>query len=1134
MLKPTLCIFLTFAGAISVQAQTTLGSITGRVMDPTSASVSNAKVTATNTDTGVAYRTNTNNTGNYVLQQLALGNYDLTIEAPGFRRYSHKSFRLSVAQTLTIDAALEIGSVEQTVEVLSEVSQLQTSTSDLSTTINRAKLMDLPLFVGGKTRDMEAFIFLAPGVTGDSTNTQISGSPNRAKEVLVDGIASTGIESGGVIPGSARPSVETIGEFKLIRANFNAEYGRTGGGVQVFTTKSGGNDFHGAGFDYLRNDALDARGFFTPLVPVNRQNEFGASIGGPVLIPKLYNGRNKTFFYVVYGGYRYRAGAANTLVSLIPADYRSGDFTRASTLIYDPATTRTVNGVITRDPFPSKKIPTNRFSKVSNAVMAQMPDPVTNALFNNYTSFGRGYVNENQINIKLDHAFSDRHRISGYFYRDVLDQLVPDGGGGERTAFPGGGTPATHNLNRNHWVRFSDDYVVSPTILNHVSLGFTRFLTTVDADSLNQDWPQKLGLNGVNTGSNNSFPCILFVSSGYSSLGQPNCNSRTLQTNSAWQADESLSIVRGSHSFKFGLEFRFMETNGIDNFQAAGRFEFNALETGIPNQPNTGNAIASYLLGNVDRGSTKIFAYYPRNRYRYFAGYAQDDWKVTRKLTVNYGIRYDIFFPRYEKLDNLSTFDPTIANPGAGGKLGALVFLGNGPGRNGQRSFSDTYYKAFGPRLGLAYQVLPKTVLRAGYGIYYAAGNGSAGLRDSLSQTYGYSANPVFTTLDQGATPAFNWDGGFPQNFPKPPFIDPTAANRQDVRYIAKGDGPPPYFQNWSFTIQQEITSRMNVEVAYLGTKGSRLGNALMHLNEVNPTYLSLGSLLTQQIGSASATAAGFTAPYPGFTGSVAQSLRTWPQYLDIYNRSNPSGSSTYHALQTQYNIRASRGLDLQLAYTFAKTLSDSDVLAGGGTGGQTFYNRRLEKAVAITDVPHVFALAYSYELPFGPGKAMLNSKGVAGRVLGGWMFTGIHQYSRGVPVILTANNTLPLFTQVLRPNVIAGQARQLGDSNFDPATQRWINPAAFAVPAALTFGSSARSYTDLRAPNFYNENFGLMKKFRMHERFLLTLRGEFFNAFNRVVFGGPQGNVSNAAFGKITAQANAPRQGQVALRLEF
>ena len=325
----------------------------------------------------------------------------------------------------------------------------------------------------------------------------------------------------------------------------------------------------------------------------------------------------------------------------------------------------------------------------------------------------------------------------------------------------------------------------------------------------------------------------------------------------------------------------------------------------------------------------------------------------------------------------------------------------------------------------------------------------------------------------------------------------------------------------------------MSLEVSYLGAKGTRLGSALMHLNELDPGYLSLGSLLSQQIGSAAANNAGIYAPYPGFKGSVAQALRPYPQYLDLYNRSNPSGNSTYNSLQTQYNIRATKGLDLQLAYTWAKTITDANVLAGGGISGQTYYNRRLEKAIADTDIPQILSLAYSYELPVGQGK-IVKVSGLADHILGGWVLTGIHQYWVGTPIVLTANNSLPLFTQVLRPNVIAGQTRQFGGGGFDPATQRWINPAAFAVPAALQFGSAARSYTDLRNPNYYNENFGLMKKFRLHEQIVLTLRGEFFNAFNRVVFASPTSNISSANFGKITAQSNNPRQGQVAVRLEF
>jgi hypothetical protein len=280
---------------VSVPAQTVLGTITGRVLDASGAAVPSAAVNAVHTGTNRAFRTSTNETGNYVLQQLPVGNYDLSVEATGFRGYIRHEISLNVAQTLTIDASLEVGQVEQTVEVNGFVTTLQTSTSDLGTTIQRNKLVDLPLFVGGNIRNLEQFIFLAPGVTGDTGNTQVSGSPSRAKEVLVDGIASTGVESGGVIPGSGRPSVETIGEFRLLRGNFNAEYGRTGGGVEIFTTRSGTNDLHGSLFDYLRNDKFDARGFFQATRPINRQNEFGGVIGGPIVVPKVYNGRNKSF-----------------------------------------------------------------------------------------------------------------------------------------------------------------------------------------------------------------------------------------------------------------------------------------------------------------------------------------------------------------------------------------------------------------------------------------------------------------------------------------------------------------------------------------------------------------------------------------------------------------------------------------------------------------------------------------------------------------------------------------------------------------------------------------------------------------------------------------------------------------------
>ena len=638
----------------------------------------------------------------------------------------------------------------------------------------------------------------------------------------------------------------------------------------------------------------------------------------------------------------------------------------------------------------------------------------------------------------------------------------------------------------------------------------------------------------MNTGPDNGFPCIEFPGSGFSRLGDQNCNSRTVQTNNSFQLNESFSWVHGNHDLKFGLDYRWLETNGIDPWQSMGWFYFNALETGLPGVNNTGNAIASFLLGATDRGVLRQYAYFPRNRYQYYATYAQDDWKVTRKLTVNYGVRWDIYIPRYEKLGNLSTFDLGTPNPAAGNRPGALVFFGEGQGRNGQKRLADIDWKAFAPRLGIAYQVTPKTVLRSGYGIYYALGNANAGLRDSLSSSWGFIQAPTFQTQDAGVTPAFYWDGGFPQNFCQAPCLTPSAANGIDIRMVQRSDGRPPYFQNWSFTVEREIASRINLEVTYLGTKGSRLGSGLIHLNELDPALLSLGSLLTRPVTSPEAAAAGIGLPYPGFTGSVAQALRPYPQMGDVWNRSNPSGSSTYNALQTQFQVHTFKGLDLQLAYTFAKTLSDVDVLAGGGPTGQTTYNRGLEKAVATTDVPHVFAMAWSYELPFGPGRAFLKSNGIAGKVLGGWVLTGIHQYSVGVPIVLTANNTLPLFNQVLRPNAIADVSRRTSASNFDPNRDLWINKDAFRVPAPLSFGSSARSYSDLRAPNYLNENFGLLKHVKLYERLMVTFRAELFNAFNRTVFSAPQANVSNAQFGRISGQANTPRQGQLALRLDF
>jgi len=1109
-------------------SQSDRGTVTGRVLDPSSAAVANAGVVVTNQETGVRTTTRTNETGNYVVPQLPVGRYEITIEAPGFRKYVQRDAILNVAQTLTLNVSLEVGQVDQTVEVTAAPALLESSTSDLGTVVSRERVVDLPLAVSGNMRHPGAFVFLAPGVTGDTSNTQINGSQNRSKEILIDNIGSTSPESGGLL--FTYPPVESITEFKLVSSNFNAEYGRTGAGFEVYTTRSGGNDFHGSAWEYLRNDKFDARGFIAPARPINRQNEFGAALGGPVLLPG-YNGRNRTFFHFVYNGFRYRAGASNELVTLPTAEMLRGDFSRVTRngqpiIIYDPATTRSDGaGGFTRDAFAGNIIPQNRFSDVSRKTLGFVPTPSSAALLNNFTVVGAQSFDRNVYTTKIDHNLSDRNRINVFLYFNEQTSSAPE-------RLPGALSPALNELRPARWIRLNHDFTFSPTTINNFRAGYTREPQRWSRVSSGNNYLNAIGLRGVNP-PGDILPRIQFTD------GLTNWSDETKNTgeqvNNALQMADTLTHVRGNHSYKLGMDVRWMQTNGADPFGQQGIFAFNSNETALPTAAGraiSGHSFASFLLGNVASGSYNGLFVVPANRYRYLAMFAQDDWKITRKLTLNYGLRYDLYFPRVEAHDNFASFDPALPNPGANGRLGAVRFLGEGPGRdNSRKSFADTYFRNFGPRFGFAYAMTSKTVLRGGYGIFFAPGNATAGLRSSQNYIYGFNAAPSYTSPDAGVTPAFNWDNGFPTNWPRPPFIDPTVQNGSNVNMIGRGDGRPPYFQDFQFSVQQQLASSLIVEASYVGVKGTRLGNNLMSINEVDPQYLSLGSLLTQNITSAAAQAAGIGLPYPSFRGTVAQSLRPYPQYLNVNNNPNPNGNSTYHALQMKVDKRFASGLALLGAYTRAKTISDGDIQAGGGPGGQTYYNRRLEKAISTNDIPHVVAISYSYELPFGPGKRFFNQKGAAGKIAGGWQVTGIHQYQTGRPITLNVNNTLPIFNGTLRPDAIPGVERSLTPNN--PLTDLWINPSAFAIPTGR-LGTSARAHTDLRAPAFLNESFGLIKRTPLFEKVTLTFRAEFFNAFNRTVFAAPVGNRSAGNFGRVASQSNAPRQGQLALRIDF
>ena len=1121
--------FSFFLVSVCALAQSDRGAITGQVTDPTGSPLPGADVIATNVATGLKYPTKSLDSGVYQIGGLPFGRYDLIASATGFSRLSRPHIEVSIGQTVTLSFALQLGQVDQTIEVSAAPTPVDSSTATASTVISPQQVIDLPLAISGNMRNPESFILLTPGVSGDTGNTQINGSPSRAKEVVFDGGTASGPESGGTL--ATYPSVEAIGEFKLVSNTFNAEYGRTGGGFEIFTTKSGTNNLHGAAYDYLRNDAFDARGFFSKTTPVNRQNEFGVNLGGPIYIPKVYNGRNRSFFYFVYGGFRYRAGQTNNLISVAPTSFKAGDFSRLVDRsgnvvpIYDPATTRTVNGVIVRDAFPSNIIPQSRFSNVSKNILPYLPLPTNSALSGNFLTVGAQTFDRNQYDFKLDHSFSDNNRLSAFFYINRENSIDP-------LLLP---NPLSGALNQSRptlWIRLNHDFIFSPSTLNHFTGSLTREPQIWHKLSADQDFPQKLGLPSVNTGYGNAFPLVTF-SNGFATLAD---QSKTdgQQVNNSLEYTDTVSHTAGKHSLRFGADARWLRTNGADYAGTQGQFGFNSNETALPtNAAVTGNAFASFLLGLPDTASNRFLIVVPGDRYKYAAFFAQDDWKVTQKLTLNYGLRYEIFWPKTEAHDNISAFDPTIANPAAGGHLGAIAFLGNGAGRNGRTSFADTYYKNLGPRFGFAYGFDQKTVIRGGYGLYYALGNANGGLRASQNFSYGFNPSSSLSSTDAGVTPALaNWDTGFPP-IVLTSTINPSVQNGSGVNTVLRSDGRPPYSQNWSFGVQRELPFSILVEGSYVGVKGTRLGTNLIDLNQVDPKYLGLGSLLTQQVTSAQAVAAGIPIPYPGFKGTVAQALRPYPQYLAIPDQANPNGNSTYHAFQSKFEKRFSKGLNFLVAYTYSKTISDADILAGGGPSGQTYYNRRLEKALSTNDVPQIIAANVVYELPFGPGKPMLAS-GLASRFLGGWTVTGIAQYQVGRPIALTSNNTLPLFNSTLRPNIVPSVPLRPAKTSFDPALDYWINPAAFQSPTPFMFGTSARNYANLRAPNFKNESVGLIKRTRLLERLDLTFRAEFFNVFNRVVFSSPNGNVSQATFGRVTGQSNTPRQGQVSLRLEF
>jgi hypothetical protein len=1139
--------------AALVFSQANTGSISGTVADPNGASVPGAKVRAKQIETGQELETVTTEAGLYVFPSLPVGNYTVTVEANGFKKAQFEQAEIRVAQRQTIDFKLEIGDVQQTVEVEAQAQLLETDNAERGQNFSNRFMNTLPLFTGG-IRNPEAFVSYMPGVNAGSGETSITGSGGRAKEVLLDGASQTIPESGGVVFNF--PASEQFGEFKLVTSNYSAEYGRFGGGLEIFITRSGGNDVHGGAFLNMRRDIWNAAGYNSNRVlgrepgfrAKERFNEVGGVIGGPIWIPKVYDGRNKTFWFFTIVKDLRPASISQSTATVPTALMKQGNFSEVSQLIYDPLTTQGTGASATRTPFAGNIIPQSRWSRVARAILPLIPDPNSPGLVNNYQFINQRVIEDTHWSLKFDHSFTPNNRIS--YYQSRQNQDI-----GDTNVFPGPlGQGLGSQTQKPENYRVNHDLVISPAMLLHSTFGFTRQQQGWDNPE-QRGFGSRIGL--PLEGLSDAFPRVQFT--GADALTpwgiQDGKVSNGTQFNWTFHFTQALNYVRGKHEFKVGWDLRRLRTfsDPVDLAGTNGLYSFARAQTALPtNLAGTGNAFASMLLGAVDNGSTTVTpVLVGQIRYGYHAVFFQDNWKVTPRLTLNLGFRYDVPIGWHEKNGDMSWVDLTIPNPSAGGLPGVLLFAGDGPGRTGTKRPYPTDWSNIGPRLGFAWRATEKTVFRGGWGIYYQTlGNGGCGCRE------GFSGGSISIPSD-GLNQAFNWDNGgvpVPANTARPPFIDPTFGNQVNgvftlkaVDAIRENFGKAPRIYNWSFGIQHELAGFL-FDAAYVANRAHRLASTV-ELNQLPTSRLGLGSLLQQRIDSPAVIAAGFRKPFPNFPDSqtLAQALRPYPQFGAISDRNAGVGRSWYDSLQTKVERRF--GLwQLMGAYTWSKSLGlmhFRQIFSQTQVNAQDAYNIPEGKSYLPFDQPHVLNILNSFDLPFGRGRKWLNGSRWVDAVVGGWTIAGAQRYYSGNLIQVTAPNTLGngvLFSRIKKANltgspILSGTSRTSLDP--DDASVRYFNAATppFSFPGQYELGTAAFYYDDFRQPPIFVENVSVQKRWKFPvagDRTVdLVYRADAFNLFNRTNFG-VNGTIGNANFGRATGPQQGPRAITMGLRLDF
>jgi len=1151
-----------------VWSQSGRGAINGIVKDPSGAVVPGVEVTATDKGTGVEQTAITTEAGVYRFPYLPPGTYMVSAALTGFKTAVADNINLQLAQTLTVDLTLEVGEVSETVTVSSTGPLLETSTSEIGVNANTKEVHTWPILVGDGTRQLQDFIFRAmPGTQGGTFAGSINGGQSYSHEILIDGISIGRMDLNGGSNNEFTPTMDAVSEFKLQTGALSSQYGATQTALTNFGMKSGTNEFHGTVFWLHRNAVLNANGwsnnyFGNPKSPF-LDNNYGFTVGGPVI-------KDRTHFYFSFEGDRFINQTVAGTENLPVAAFKNGDFSQllnpAFTLdtrsgavqgqdalgrdvvfgmIYDPATSRQLaDGTWVRDPFPGNVIPVDRMSSVTkNFLRFDIPSPqIGTQLVRNHPRFSGccPYMQIDNWSIKVDHVLTESHKLSGTYVSN--DRGRDRDGNGFRPAnisFPGPAAAGFKRQNTPGYIfRFAEDWTINPQILNHLALGYNRFVNANQATSFlsGTDWKSELGLQNDQAG-NYVFPYANFTGANgtldpYKYLGYA---ATSYSPNGSAIATDDFSWLIRSHSLRFGAEYRQYYMNDRAT-QGNGSYTFDAENTSQPGfRTSTGFSYASFFLGDAFSTGMGIQRFTQGLVSKYVALYVQDDWKMRPGFTLNMGIRWDIPTPLFERTGRQGSLDPLLPNPGADNYPGALAF---------KDRFADTYFGQFAPRVGFAWQLKNDVVVRGGYGINY-----SPPIADGWSWAYdaGFNgSNPIFSRSGRFREDAvYNWDNPYPAYTGTLPNSDPTQMNGDVIGHYLPETRKLPYVQNWNLGVQFAVGWDTRIEANYVGNRGSRLNEPqyFWALNQVPSQYLSLGDTLIEDI----ADHPEFDLPYPSFEGTVAQSLKPFPQYYGLSTHRLNGGWSNYHSLQVTATKRSDFGLSFLAAYTWSKAMGTSDTAGPGNyyDYGQDYYNRKSDYSVTAYNVPHDLKLTWIYDLPFGPrGKWM--TSGVGAAVLGGWTVSAIHRYSSGGPIHLYVWSFAgdALFNPGWRPDVVSdNQTVSVGDLDPVNGTQ-YLNPAAFALQPATDngiptrFGNATRYLPSTRGFAYVNEDVSLIKRTDLpfREGMNLEIRFDFINFFNRVQNGGPDTSVDSSTFGKFFSKGGSagPRNIQAGLRINF